>query len=98
MRKPRLYHSLLSREAPGQPWCIEFGDYDKSVVKAERDDYRQRGFEPHKAMNLKIITTGETQAAIVAAVAELNGATPCPATASSTPACSSASTAAPSTS
>lgn len=66
----RKYFSLLSIDGtPGCKWAIEFGDYDLQTVEDERDDYRDRGW---KAKELKIITTGDTQAAIDAAVAELN--------------------------
>src|SRR5690606_33393902 len=51
-------------------WRPEFGDYDKSVVEAERDDYHQGGGYPLR--HLRIITTSDNQAAIYAAVAKLN--------------------------
>ncbi|PBB68286.1 hypothetical protein CK228_13545 [Mesorhizobium sp. WSM4312] len=53
------------------PWAIAFGDYDLDTVKAERDEYRDKGW---KAKELKIITTTDQQADIDAAVFELNEA------------------------
>jgi|SRR5579863_2334074 len=49
----REYHSLLRRTAGS--WQIEFGDYDRGTVEAERDDYRDHGA---RAADLRIVTTG----------------------------------------
>lgn len=65
----RHYHSLLLLDSG--IWRPEFGDYDKSTVEAERDDYHQGGGYPLR--DLRIITTSDTQSAINAAVATLNG-------------------------
>ena len=65
----RQYHSLLLLDQ-GQ-WRLEFGDYDRETVTAERDDYHQGGGYPLR--DLRIITTRDSQAAIDAAVAKLNG-------------------------
>jgi hypothetical protein len=68
----RTYYTLVSRNWASQydsTWAIEFGDYDRSVVQAERDDYRDHGC---KARNLRIISSGDSQAEINAAVAALN--------------------------
>lgn len=65
----RKYFSLLQRI--DDQWTIQFGDYDRSIVEAERDDYRH-GSQSIKARDLKIISSGGTQAAINAAVAKLN--------------------------
>jgi hypothetical protein len=65
----RQYHSLLLLDRG--TWRLEFGAYDKSAVEAERDDYHQGGGYPLR--DLRIITTSDTQAAIDAAVATLNG-------------------------
>ncbi|WP_085025256.1 hypothetical protein [Ensifer aridi] len=66
----RKYHTLVAIDgSPGCPWAIEFGDYDLETVKDEYADMRDRGW---KAKELKIITTGDTQAEIDAAVAKLN--------------------------
>jgi hypothetical protein len=62
------YHTLALRD--GGIWRPEFGDYDKSVVEAERDDYHEGG--GHRLADLRIISTGDTQAAINAAIATLN--------------------------
>lgn len=66
----KSYHSLLTRDGAGEPWAIAFGDYDHDVVKDERADYLDHDY---KARDLKIITTGDQQADIEAAVRELNG-------------------------
>lgn len=66
----RKYFTLLTIDGtPGCPWSIQFGDYDCPTVEDERDDYLDHGW---KRRELKIITTGDTQAEIEAAVAELN--------------------------
>ncbi|RVP18165.1 hypothetical protein [Sinorhizobium meliloti] len=64
------YHVLVSVDgSPGCKWAVEFGDYDETTVKQEFADMRDQGW---KRRELKIITTGDTQAEINAAVAELN--------------------------
>ncbi|PDT45336.1 hypothetical protein CO661_24030 [Sinorhizobium fredii] len=66
----RKYYTLVSIDgSPGCKWAIEFGDYNCTTVEDERDDFLDRGW---KRRELKIITTGDTQAEIDAAVAELN--------------------------
>ena len=65
----RQYHTLLLLDRGA--WRPEFGDYDKSTVEAERDDYHQGG--GYLLRDLRIITTSDNQAAIDAAVATLNG-------------------------
>ena len=64
----KRYHVLLTRE-DGTAWAIAFGDYSRATVKEERVDHRDHDW---KARDLKIITTGDTQAEIDAAVAEIN--------------------------
>lgn len=49
----RAYHLLLSRDDATQPFGIAFGDYDRAVVVAERQHYR----ETCKAKNLRIVTS-----------------------------------------
>lgn len=64
----RKYYTLLAREHG--LWVIEFGDYDKEVVQAERDEYRYIG---RAARDLKIITTPDAkQKTINAVVAKFN--------------------------
>lgn len=67
----RRYHTLAVRE-DGR-WAPQFGDYDRETVEAERDDYRH-GSQGIKARDLRIVTTGPTQADIDAAIAKLNAA------------------------
>jgi hypothetical protein len=69
MSKRRVYYTLLSREPHSKRWVIEFGDYDRNVVRDERDDMKDGDYCDHA---FKIITTGETQAEIDAEVARLN--------------------------
>lgn len=68
----RRYHTLLIRADATSPWAPDFGDYDRETVEAERAD-RIEGTDETKPSNIKIITTAETQAAIMARVAILNG-------------------------
>lgn len=65
----KQYYSLLVREA-GR-WAVQFGDYDKEIVNAERDDYRD-GSQGIKAKDMRVVATKGTQAAIDAEVARLN--------------------------
>jgi hypothetical protein len=66
----RKYFTLLSIDgSPGCPWAIEFGDYDRDTVWDEFLEMRDRGW---KRSELQIITTGDTQAEIEAAVSKLN--------------------------
>lgn len=64
----KQYHTLLAREH-GR-WAIQFGDFDRATVIAERDDYKDAG--TYLLREMKVITTGPRQAEIDAAVAKLN--------------------------
>lgn len=65
------YHVLLAREKSGQPWCIEFGAYDRADVVAERLSYREQGYRPS---NLKIIASNSAvQSCVNYCVAAFNG-------------------------
>lgn len=68
----KKYHSLLTR-TDGK-WSVQFGDYDKAVVVEERDGtYCDRSrVDAVFKKDTRIITTGDQQAAIDAAVAKLN--------------------------
>jgi hypothetical protein len=69
-KAPRPYYTLVVIDgSPGCPWSPEFGDRDKAVVQQELEDWIDRGW---KRRELKIITTGGTEAEIMAAVAKLN--------------------------
>lgn len=69
----RKYYTLLTRDLShpvSNQWCIEFGDYDRNIVVAECDEYREQGYRPNE---LKIITTPDArQATINAVVAAFN--------------------------
>lgn len=67
----KLYYTLCVRLDGEQRWCAEFGDYDKDVVEAELQDYRD---SYHKKKNLQIIATGDSQSDIDQGVSELNSA------------------------
>jgi hypothetical protein len=69
MTRRRFYHVLLTRDGAGEAWAIAFGDYDRETVKDEHADHRDHDW---KARDLKIITTGDSQTEITAAVAKLN--------------------------
>lgn len=67
----RPYFTLLQRDPNDGQWGIEFGDYDRETVEAERDDYRDHGA---KARDLKIVTTANARTALInPIVAALNG-------------------------
>lgn len=54
---PRRYFLLLARETPQAHWGIQFGDYDRETVTAERDEYRGQ----YAARNLKIVTSNSAR-------------------------------------
>jgi hypothetical protein len=67
----RKYFTLL--QLIDGVWSIQFGDFDRECVDAERRDMLTgTGMCPPKARELKIITSGSRQHEIVAKVAELN--------------------------
>ena len=71
---PKTYFSLLTRDLShpiSNQWVPDFGDYDRKLVEAELDDYRQKGWA---TAELRIIETAPGQKDIDAAVAELNAA------------------------
>lgn len=61
------YYSLAVRE--DGKWAVQFGDYDRETVKAELGDYLDHGT---RRKDMRIITSGDTQAEITKAVAALN--------------------------
>lgn len=61
----RKYHTLAVFE-DGQ-WAPQFGDWDKDVVKQERED-------SYDGQRTCIVTTDGSQAAIDATIAEMNAA------------------------
>lgn len=66
----KKYYTLVTCE-DGGPWAVQFGDYDKQTVRDEQEDYCDGGI-PRRYT--KIITSGDSQADIDAAVKELNDA------------------------
>jgi len=66
----RKYHSLIEH-LPGESWALQFGDYSKTVVQQEVQDMKDSGSFV-KGTKYKVITTDDSQAAINAAVEELN--------------------------
>ena len=75
MPRTKLYYTLLVRDGDkfDGPWVIEFGSYDRQDCKDEMDAMHH-GYNdvPYKAM--RIISTGDKQADILARVDELNAA------------------------
>jgi hypothetical protein len=67
-RAPRPYYTLAVRY-DGR-WSCEFGDYARDVVEQELQDVRDNS--GIRKADLKIITTGSSQAAIDAAITALN--------------------------
>ena len=61
----KRYHTLIAKR--DNVWTIEFGDYQRDVVKQEQEDTKERGVQ------MRIITSGDTQAEIIAAVDRQNG-------------------------
>lgn len=68
MAKSKSYYSLLTAHDDDGVWHVQFGDYDRDVVKNELED-EWKGVPKVKT---KIICTGDSQAEIDAAVAKLN--------------------------
>jgi len=66
----RSYHLLLVRDDDSAPWCIDFGDYSKAVVKAEQDDVCDHD---HRRSNTRVLTVNaDDQPSLDRAVADLN--------------------------
>lgn len=71
--KPRPYYTLVAIDgSPGCPWSIEFGSFDRSDVKFEEQDFRDRGWKARELMI--IVTPTSDQREIDARVAALNEA------------------------
>ncbi len=68
----RTYYTLLQRDNRKSPWLIEFGDYDRETVEAEREERTDSVYGAVSPSRLKIIATDDSQAAIDAAVDKLN--------------------------
>ena len=62
----RRYFTLCIRE-DGQ-WAPQFGDYSKADVRTEMDLERAH----HRAKDMRIVESGDSQSEINAAVAHLN--------------------------
>ncbi len=65
----RKYYTLCIRHETSGNFCPEFGDWSRSVVMDERDDLLDHDI---KRKNIRVISTGGTQAEINAGVARLN--------------------------
>lgn len=68
MPRNRTYYTLALRD-DNHGFRIEFGDYDRATVEAEMECYTEHDYLKR---NAKIVTSGDTQAEIEAAVAKLN--------------------------
>lgn len=73
--RPYFILAVLNGE-PGEQrrWAIDYGSYDRRDVVFELEDYREHGWKRRDLRILKIPT--DTQAAVDAAIAELNGDKP----------------------
>jgi hypothetical protein len=74
----RKYYSLLVRESATDAWELHFGDYNRATVEQEQSDWLDSdGFRltppARKSTHTKIITSGDTQASIMAAIETANG-------------------------
>lgn len=58
------YFTLLQRHENGR-WGVAFGDYDREVVKEERQDYRDHGI---RAKDLAIVTSEDSPEAVGKAI------------------------------
>lgn len=65
----RKYYTLAVKNISDNKWSPEFGDYTKSVVEYERQEFRRN----YPANRLQIITSGDSQFDINAAIRNLNG-------------------------
>lgn len=68
----KAYYTLAERQPDGT-WAPAFGDYDKDVVAQERADMLHGSAGRIRAKDLRIVRSGDSQAAIDAAIAKLNG-------------------------
>lgn len=59
MRKPRPYFLLVARADKLSPWGIEFGDYDRETVDAEREDYRDHDWAAGNLRVLRVADDGQ---------------------------------------
>ena len=63
------YYTLFTRDKATNTWSPQFGDYDRSTVIAERDDYRRQ----YRARDLWVSTlVDDTQLAADCEAARLN--------------------------
>lgn len=65
----KRYHTLVVRD--NGKWLPQFGDYELEAVRDERDSWLYA--DGYKRADVRIITTGDGQADINAAIAALNG-------------------------
>ena len=66
-----MYYILAEREADTRKWILNFGDYERAVVKQERLDYADSA--DCLLRDLKVVAVnGDTQADVDAAIAALN--------------------------
>lgn len=72
MPKPRRYHTLIVRWNRSEPFSIEFGSYDLQEVLDEKRAIVDASQSIHDG-DCKVVTTAtDDQAAIDAAVADVN--------------------------
>jgi hypothetical protein len=66
MKNKKPFYSLLVKFEKGQPWSVQFGDYDRETVEDEAEDSYSDTFKT------RIICTGPSQVEIDAKVFSLN--------------------------
>lgn len=75
----RTYYTLVCREKdPFAKWTIDFGDYDRSVVRNEMDDriYENKFLPRKERLEFHILKSGDTQNEVTAKVADFNADIP----------------------
>lgn len=55
--RSRPYYTLLHRDGEGRPWRITFGDYSRSLVRAECDYYARDTYPSVRKKNQRIVRT-----------------------------------------
>lgn len=66
MKNKTPFYSLLVKFERGEPWSVQFGDYDRETVEAEIEDSYSDAFKT------RIICTGPHQVEIDARVYSIN--------------------------
>ena len=68
--KNKLYHTVLARDSKASPWHIECGFYELEDAQDEADTARDQ----YGRGNVRLMTTGHAQEAVMAKLQTINGA------------------------